>query len=623
MLSPLAHGESGPSDAAVSFLIDVARDRIDLNEDTAIAEGTTSEKEKIIRSQLKRLSSIVEVGELRALEEKVDGDLAGVLVSRVVDYDPSQVQVFAIAMLKRDDRWQPAPVLASFENTGITYLPGLSTSSKALENWMLTQRTIYLTRLREDVQADLLDDIRSAGSLDQLRNNSPEEIVNQFIEACRAKNLPGALVYLGGLETKLPKNWNQILQFVSSNIRGSSETNESWRQLTSSIGARAVIDTDSFDDGAIVSIGDYSPFESTPGQPAVTIFHFPLDRSDEDTWRLRLPSWLLDGDLPDEADPSDESLVEAFPRKLIKKQKPLSFSDPAALMESFQQALCSPDFERTLPHIALPDSGDALPVIERASRLWRDYRGRESQAPLLLDVRQENDQACALVSLFDDRNPQIRRTLIKPIYLQRKDGHWTIPAIRIDDDDIAPGLTKWAEESSALSEADWIARLGLTATLGGIPADSAPTEAEARDAATAWLSALQSRNPRAILRAVAAFDDELGIKNLFGSIGHELQSGNQSEILKIHRNGRWAAVSTRAISTEKSNDGYYLLFPIVSTQAGPRVLAEALLYHAADSRSLGYLNSVNWKRLEDRLPEAAVTELQEIHKAHSALAEAP
>ena len=623
MLIPLARGESGASDAAVAHLINVARNRVELERDTALAPGTTKEKQSIIRSQLKQLSSIVDEGELRAVDEKIAGGLAAVLISRVIDYDTSQVQVLAVAMLKRDDRWIPAPVLASFENSGITYLPGLAESARQLEAWMLRERTIHLTRLRKDVQADLLADIRKSGNIDELRQSSPAKIVDNFIEACRARDLPAALVYLGGLEDPLPRNWDNILQFISSNIRQSKKDNDTWRRLTDTTGARAFIETDTFDDGAMVSLGEFAPSESTPGQAAVTIFHFPLDRSKDDIWRLRLPTWLLDLDLPGSPDASDSEMIKAFPAKLLEHQPKLSFTKPEELMESLQQALSSPRFEAVLPHIGVPESGDALPVLERAARLWRDFRGHDSKAPLLLEVRKEDDQACALLSIFDARNPQIRSILIKRIFLQQKDGLWTIPSSGDETPDgAAPELIAWAEKSSRLSEADWLSRLGLTATLGGIPADSAPSEEDALAAAHAWLTAIQSRDPRAILRSVAAFDDKRGIKKLFRTIGHELQSDHRTEILKIHRNGRWAAVSTHAISEQRSEDPYHLLYPIVSTESGPRVLAEALLFHA-DTRSREFLNSSIWNRLDDRLPEAAVAELKEIQKAHTALAESP
>ncbi|MFC7338616.1 hypothetical protein ACFQY0_15580 [Haloferula chungangensis] len=623
MLCPLAHGESGPSDAAVTFLIKLARDRIDLTRDTALHEGTTAEKEAVIRRQLKRLSSVVDEGELRAIDEKVEGDLAAVLVSRIIDYDPSQLQIFAIGMLRRDDRWLPAPVPASFENTGITYLPELSRSSRELEDWMLRERTHHLTRLRDDIQANLLDDIHKAGSIEELRELSPDEIVLNFIDACSERDLPGALLYLGGLEAKRPKNWDDILQFVSSNIREIKEPNEAWRDLTHMDGARAVIQTDTFANGAMVSIGEFSPFESIPGQPEISIFHFPLERSLDETWRLKLPSWLLDGIPPDGADPSDVELIEAFPEKLIEKQSPLTFRNPGALMESFQQALSSPRFENILPYISPPPSGDALAVLERASELWLDFRGRDSQAPLLLEVQQDGDQACALISLFDDRNPQIRRSLVRRVFLLRKDDHWAIPAHPQEKtDQTSQKLVAWAEKTSGLDEEEWLKRLGLATTIGGIPADSAPTEAEALVAAKAWLESIRSRDPRAILRSVAAFDDERGIKNLFRTIGHELQADHLTEVLKIHRRGRWAAVSVDTFPTQRSDDPYLLLYPIVRTESGPRVLAEALLYHA-DTRSRDFLNQTTWNRLNDRLPEAAVAELKEIQNAHDALANKP
>ncbi|WP_424317071.1 hypothetical protein [Haloferula sp.] len=621
MLIPLAHGESESSAAALAHLNVVARYRIDLAKDTAMASGTTKEKQSIIRNQIKQLSSIVEQGELRVLEERIEGNLAGVLVSRIIDYDPGQVQVLAIAMLKRDDRWLPAPMRASFENTGISYLPGIAQDARDLESWMLSERTRQLTRLRQDVQAELLADIRKAGSLDELRQLSKEDLVEGFIEACRARDLPAALVYLGGLEEPLPEDWDETLRFVSSCMGESADTNQAWQRITNHSGARAIIETDTFGDGAFVSVGEFSPLENSPVNIATKVFHFPLDKVSGDHWRLRLPSWLLEGKLPGKADPTDQELIEKFPAKLLARQQPLSFSSPDDLMESFQTAFSGPRFEALLPYISLPESGEAQAVLEKAAKLWRFYRGRDSQAPLLLEVRKQDDQACALVSLFDARNPQISKGLIKPIFLQEKDGNWSIPSEEPETSNEArETLREWADEASKLDEDEWMRRMNLTAILGGIPADSAPSEEDALAAAQAWLDAIRSRNPRHILKSVATFDDVRGLQKLFRTIGHELQAAHETEILKIHRHGRWAAVSTQAISDQRDEEPYYMLYPIVTTPSGARVFAESVLFHA-DTRSREFLNSSVWSRLGDRLPDAAVAELREIQNTHNKLAE--
>ncbi|MEM1082773.1 MAG: hypothetical protein AAGI48_01515 [Verrucomicrobiota bacterium] len=620
-LLPLAHGESGPSDAAVGFLIDIARERVELETDTAIAEGTTREKKQNIRERLQRLSQAVDQGELKAINERIEGELAGVLISRTIDYDPTQIQVHAIAMMKRDNRWLPAPVPSSFENTGISYIPELSEKAEELELWMLRQRSTRLSQLRENIQSELMADIRKAVSMDELREAEPEQIVERFIDACRVRDLPAALACLGGLEDPLPDNWEDVLRFTAGSTRTADSPTEAWRRMTSTACARAMVITERHTQDVIVKLGEFAPFESTPGEPRISIMPFSLKRSEKGLWRINLPSWLLDGSPPGQRDSTSPELIQAFPSKLLTKYKPKSFETPKALAVSLQQALSSPNFEAVLPHMAPAEEDDALATLERAADLWREFRERSSQSPLFLDVREEGNEACALIARFDSRSSRIRRSQITFVYLQRLDDGWSIPVAEPEAGIAAnPALSDWAQKLGNQSEAEWLDHLGIAAKLGGIPADSAPNEAEARAAANAWLDAVKSRDPRKILGTVAYFDDDRGAEKLLRTIGHELQAEHQAEILGVHRNGRWSAVSTRTRSVDRSDPPYHLLYPIVTTPQGPRVLAEAALFHA-DTRSREFLNSAIWNRLSGRLPETAVTELKDIQELHDRLVE--
>ncbi|MEP4076740.1 hypothetical protein [Haloferula sp.] len=623
MLIPLAHGESESSDAAVAHLIDIARGRIDLTNDTALAPGTTREKQAAIRDRIKQLSSAVEEGELRVIDEKVEGGLAAVLVSRIIDYDSSLVQVYAVALLKRDDRWLPAPLLGSYENTGITYIPLLSESAKRLEDWMNRERTAHLTRLRKDVQAELLADIRKAGSTCELYNIEPEQFVERFIDACRQNDIPAALACLGGLEEPLPDNWSETLRFIANSIRTANSPSEAWRRMTNTTCARALLTKETYAKDMIIKIGEFAPFECPPGEPQITVFNFPINRVEGGLWRINLPKWLLDGGHLRHLKDTSAKQIEAFPAKLLAEFPAKDFKTPEELATSLQTTLSGPKFEGLLPYIGIPESGDALEVLDRASRLWRLFHNRKNQAPLLLDVKAEGNQACALFSLFDARNPQINHDLISRVFLEQKGDTWTIPVSHKNALKRAPAsLIAWADNASRFSETEWLRKLELAATLDDIPADSTPSEEDALAAANAWLDAIQSRDPRTILQSVAAFDDESGIRKLFKTIGHELQSDQRARITKIHRNGRWAAASTLTVPEQRSEEPYHMLYPIVSTPSGPRILAEAVLF-PANTRSREFVNSSIWKRLGDRLPETTVTELKEIQKAHTELAESP
>lgn len=620
ILTGSAHGESSPSDVAVGHLLRIAENRLELESDTALTAGTTREKKASISDQLAKLSEILGAGSLRPLEEKSEGDLAAVLVSSTIDYDPERVQVLAVPLLRKDGRWVPAPVLSSFENTGISYVHGVSDAAKRLEAWMLRERGEQVRRLRDNVQADLFEDIAKVGNADELRSADPGMLVLGFIEACRQRDLPAMLYHLGGLEEPLPEDWKQSFRFATAQVRDNSPPSRAWQQMTDTTNARAIVGIDRHGDGATVSLGEFDPFDDPPGISSIRILHFPLHRSKSGSWRLGLPTWLVDGNPVGKADPIDSELVEALPASLVKAHPPESFASPGSLADSLRDALAGDRFEAVLPHIR-QDGEDALAALQRAAGLWREFRRRDSEIPLLLDVSAQGDDACLLMSHFDARNPEIRGKLIQRVLLQARGGEWAVPIGPVDTNN-APQeeLAAWAEGAVKLGEDEWLDRLGIARfPADAIPAD-APTAEQARAAAEGWLDAIRSRDPKAIFGTAAAFDDKRATRKLLRNIGHELQADHHAEILKVHRKGRWAAVSTRVKAIESDSDSTFMLYPVITTDDGPRIVAEAILYHS-DSRSREFLNESVWTRLENLLSGASVAELKELHAAHDTLAD--
>ncbi len=119
----IADEPRGAEETALAFLKKASKNEIKVNEDTAIAEGTTREKLKSIIDRLERLGKELGDGKREVISSKVDGQLAGVIVAQYDEFDPVQVSMHAVALIQRDDIWLAAPVPASFENTGISYVP--------------------------------------------------------------------------------------------------------------------------------------------------------------------------------------------------------------------------------------------------------------------------------------------------------------------------------------------------------------------------------------------------------------------------------------------------------------------------------------------------------------------
>src|SRR5690606_25873473 len=135
---------------------------------------------------------------------KQDGDLAGVIVSQVTHYDATTVQVHAVAMVRRDGKWLPAPSPASFDGTGLLFRPELIERARALEEWMIRARGEQFARLRENLFAALVEDMKGAASTALLARGDPDAMVAAFANACRQGDIPAALALAGGLEQPFP-----------------------------------------------------------------------------------------------------------------------------------------------------------------------------------------------------------------------------------------------------------------------------------------------------------------------------------------------------------------------------------------------------------------------------------
>ncbi|BCX46994.1 hypothetical protein HAHE_09020 [Haloferula helveola] len=618
-LTLTARAEIGPKEVAMAYLDAIRQDDLDLLEDTALSPGTTAEKTASIRLRLDHLAEELDRGDCEVIEEKREGDLAAILISQVTEFDPTGVQIHAIGLIKREENWLPAPVPASFENTGISYVPSMAKQAEKLEAWMLDQRAARLETVRTSIREKLLNDVRGTLTKDELFEGPPEKLVFDFIEACRNSRLPAALAYLGGLEDPLPKGWDETVAVTATGLRRNPHHTGPWSRLVSDRVLRAVVHTETEKSRAIVSIGDFDPVEARPGQESIGIRELVLERNEAGFWRLKLPGWLVGADDEElSAAPSFFDLKASFPVRLFESAKPAGFATPEELGETFLSKVADPSLRSILPFIATDDEEDAMLALTSYAHLWRGFRNSQ-QIRLLLDCETDGDEGAALYCELDPYNPELRRDLIRELRLVRRPAGWRLApdaAPRLED--FTDKLRLWLQKSRDQSRADWLETLGLNARLGGLPADSAPSEEDARAAAEAWVAALQSRKPRRIFERVAIFDDDEGIRRLFAYLGQELPSRSTLEILGMHRFGRWAAVSIRHQPPDPEDPPFNLLHPIVSTPAGAKVLPEGILY-LADTRAREFLNADVWKRLGRRLPESAVEELKAAHTAHTEL----
>jgi hypothetical protein len=608
---------ASPSEAALTYLGELQETTANWSERTAVFPGTTAEKRLIILERLKLLANELKQGKLSVIDEKTDGDLSAVIVSQIVGADPNQIQVHALGMIRRDEAWLPAPVLASFENTGVRYQPELGESAKRLETWMLTERNRQLARLSEDMLSGLLDDIRECKTKKELKDTPPAELVTGFISACQELNIPLALAYLGGLDDPLPEDWRNTVSHTSNALHTPWQEAGPWRELSNLGTLHAALETETDGNHASVTLGLFNPSRSRPGPTEWSVRHFSLQKSEQGLWRIDLPIWLLQGDEDFHNALIDEKLYAEFPKRIIEDSARGAFATPSALVDSFLASLMNKQFAMVLPHLSrYIGKEESAAMLAQSSRLWRRF-SPDDKHPLRLAIHTMGDVAWAIYTSFDPQRPDIPGSSQFYLQLEKDDFGWSIAGTADADEaeDVPAEIQAWLRQIEAMDEDEWLAELGLDQRLGGLAAAPAPEEAVTRTVAEAWIEALKSSAPRDIFPTITGFDDKSAIRHIFSFLGQELSTPTQYELLGVHRHGRWAGVTIRHRTTEDEPTEHLLLHPIVVTPGGPRVLPEAILYQA-NTRAQRYLNESVWKRLRKRLPEEAVAELEALYQKH-------
>ncbi|WP_193213747.1 hypothetical protein [Luteolibacter marinus] len=625
-LSAAAQAAGSPGEAALTFLRGLSGENgVFAVGDTAISPEIPADRRADIASRLSRLGRHIRPDDLRVLEEKQDGDLAAVLISQVTDFDSDSVQVHAVGMVKSDNKWLPAPLPSSFNSTGLSFRPGFLERMKGLESWMLNARSQQLVRLKNDIFSLLSDEMKKAKSPDELHEATPEKLALEFLAALKARDLPATLALAGGLESPRPSDWDETFQAVSRLFRSKRIRHPGWRLLAAPEALRAIVLTEQQGDDGYVSIVAIDPAADFDHRPQAKAIHLPFARSKAGLWRVVLPVELLapattgsDRDDEDEIDPIDANLISSFPEKLAETLGSERKSTPQAAAESMISALRAPTLEPLGRSLDLSGAADALETLSRAARLWQTFHyPDEIVSPLLLEVHEFGVDACAIIQEFSARNPE--KPSLQALFFKKDDKGWRAnrgfsgaSALAFVDD--SAGAGKWL--GTALKEHGDDFSSGVLTRVGGVPADSAPTEEEARKVVEDWRQAVADRDGARMLALSACFDDHSGSKRALRNTGYELLAGQPGEVLGVHRSGRWAAVSMR-VPPEEGDDSAdsFPLYLVVTTEKGPRVLPELDLFDPL-TRSREFLNRRVWDRIDDRLPNGARTELEAIFEKH-------
>ncbi len=616
----------GAGEAALAYLEEIREGKINLDSGkaTAISPHILEQKRLNIAARLKRLGSELGNGKLNIGREKVEGDLAAVMVWKSDGFDPSQMQVIAIGLVQREGKWLPAPVPASFENCGISYRTDVRKRTKTLEAWMHKHMVSDLSQLREQSIARMRGDIHKHITREDLAKMKPRQVMQQFLDACSRRNAPEIMGLVGGLSDNLPENW----PIRSSSIEAATNDLDSpgpWRLLMSPNVVRATVELDDEHGPLHASIACLDPqliAGSSTREPKVELVHLELILASDGLWQVEVPPHFWE-DQDTRANHTheelDRDLLGRFASE-VRKQYPAEPKETVAsarkaLIEALQQQRFGDLLKLT--DIA-SDPATGRKAILRAAEAWGSLHGlanAENPASafqlLDLDMKVDGDHAGLLVHAFSARKPD--RYDPHALYLQRKKAGWMwLPN---PDDALLESFKDWSNATTIEQREGW--RLNLLADCPVVTklGPAAPDENEARKVVEAWIKAIENGNVMAGLEQCARLDLEDSSKVMLRNLGYEvvdaLRKDGKGSVKHVLAKGSWVGVGTHPRNPQTRS---FSMYPVIQTEKGPRILLEIDLI-ASSGRGREFLNRTSLTRSKD-LGEKTDELLKELFEDH-------
>ncbi len=630
-LAVAVHAAPGdPAEVALGFLEKVRRGDVNLEPggDTALSPATGREKRRQIASRLERLADDLGDGKLEVGEVREETDHAAVVVYLADGFDPARLRAFPVALVKHGAQWRPAPVPASFENTGFGYPAMLRNKLRALEHWMIRQQVVGLEALRQQLGSRLKREVEARIDTAEYLELGAAEVARRFLAACEARDLAAVLGYLGGARPELPDDWSLRLQSAEEALEG-GQTPRPWRLLVAPEVARAVVHQEITSHEALISVGCLDP-AGRPGMdatPRVELVHLELTRGLDGFWQVDPPPAFFlpfedEGFDPDEG--FDEDLLDNFPRRLRERLPAAPAASARAAADSLVRALRSPRTDSLLALLDLAgDPATGRVGAARAARAW--WLANDPETPrhaLPLDFHESGDAAGVLIQYFSSREPD--RADVKRFIFRRDEKGWMlVPGLRVDEKsagDDARAVLAWSRDRLPHWQEHWRgAALAESVELERIEGP-APQADEAVETVREWLAAVSAGDLARALELSAVLGDEAGAVRALRNLGFEVSAARAlrrpASVDGALVGETWAAVPARGGSAEEPT---FPLYPVVATPAGPRVLVETDLFAVpGDNRARAFLNRAALKRLRNFADREAIDELAALLEKHQA-----
>lgn len=606
-----------PGGAAIEFLEKVRRGELNLEPggDTALSARTAKGKKDIIARRINRIARDLGNDPLEIAAVKQDENFAAVLVRKIGGFDPGRMQIFPVALVKRDAEWAVAPVPASFENSDTGHALAIRNRLVALENWMLREQVIDLQKLREQSQARMRKTIQASLTEAELREMTGEQVGQRFLTACGIRDLPVMLGLMGGLAAQAPDDWSARLKAADRASSAAPAVPRPWRLLTAPEVARVLVHSDEDPNSALISFGCIDPAGTGAKSPApsLDLIHMELSKSAEGLWQINLPPAFfqeIEEQPEDPEDSLDSDLLNNFPRKWAEAYPPKPESSADGIHQSLIQTLRGGSLQSLLSLAKLDgDPAEAVKSCLKAAELWWQARDPSAARHVMpLDFKIAGNSAAGMFHILSVREPD--RFTPQLAYFEKSAAGWLWTP-----DPAKSNLEKfesWEKSGIQHWTGAWQERLMETSPMLEKHApEPPPSEHEARASVEKWLDVIRQGDIEAALRLSARLSDPNTHLAPLQNLGYEVigaRRGNHPRITRIYQGEVWTAVGVKQQQDGKAS---YPLYPVIQTADGPRILVECEVF-AAGNRGRDFLNKTAFQRLERSTSPAVANDLRKL-----------
>jgi hypothetical protein len=224
--------------------------------------------------------------------EKVDDDLAAVLIGARAGSNPEAASVISLGLVKKEGAWKIAPLEGDFDNVGLGFGAGIKSRVRALERWMALEKSKGIGTIRKEQREQFRKSMEGVVDAEKLKLEDPEDVLIEFLEAAHKGETDKLLVWQGILErNQLPeRDWDRHIQATRKGVK-TQDLRSAWRILRSNKVMKVIVEGQGDTEEADYLVIFLSTFRPDPSSQSLNPVRFHLLMTDQG-WRIRLPAFF-------------------------------------------------------------------------------------------------------------------------------------------------------------------------------------------------------------------------------------------------------------------------------------------------------------------------------------------